>query len=59
MGKILALSEVYGKLSPDIGLFLKVIQYFWVSKGSSGDTSSLLILALTVSSQAHLGSRGI
>lgn len=46
MGKILAPSEMCGRLSVDIGTFLTALQSFWISTGSPRNTSSSLVPAL-------------
>ncbi|PKU45333.1 hypothetical protein llap_4352 [Limosa lapponica baueri] len=46
MGKILAPSEIYDKLSVDIASFLIALQCFWISMGSPRNTSSPLFPAI-------------
>lgn len=59
MGKILAPSEIGGKLSVDLGVLLTALQYFWFSMGSVPRKYFFPSCSCSISSQAHLGSRVI
>lgn len=47
MSKILAPSEICGKFSVHIGIFLTALQSFWISTGSPRNTPSPLVPALS------------